>query len=188
MLDVKTLCLGVVCRLPASGYQIRKVFESGPMSHIVDASYGSIYPALRQLSEDGLIEEIDAPEGERADKRLFRITPAGEQALTDALLQPPGRDRVRSDFAFTLCFAQLLPRAYLARILDARIHMLQDFLARATSCCPAREPFAHEAERFVFGMGLAICRAELAYIQENRQALLSVALPDADELHAQAAE
>src|SRR3546814_15551348 len=54
-MDVKTLCLGVLSRGEASGYEIKKAFEEGPFSHIHHASFGSIYPALNALSAEGLV-------------------------------------------------------------------------------------------------------------------------------------
>src|SRR3546814_3071348 len=54
-MDAKTLCLGVLSRGAASGYEIKKAFEEGPFSHFHQASFGSIYPALNALSADGLV-------------------------------------------------------------------------------------------------------------------------------------
>ena len=53
-MDVKTLCLGVLCHGEATGYDIKKHFESA-FSHFFLAGYGSIYPALAELTERGLV-------------------------------------------------------------------------------------------------------------------------------------
>ena len=52
-MDAKTLCLGALSRGDASGYEIKKAFEEGPLSHIHEASFGAIYPALTRLDEQG---------------------------------------------------------------------------------------------------------------------------------------
>ena len=44
-MDVKTVCLGMLTDGPASGYDLKKQFES-TFSHFFAAGYGSIYPAL----------------------------------------------------------------------------------------------------------------------------------------------
>ena len=49
MLDVKTLCLGLLSRGEASGYDLKKDFES-LFRHFFPAGYGSIYPALAGLA------------------------------------------------------------------------------------------------------------------------------------------
>ena len=55
MMDVKTLCLGVLSRGDASGYEIKKQCEEGPFAHFYAAGFGSIYPALNALWSEGLI-------------------------------------------------------------------------------------------------------------------------------------
>ena len=52
-MNVKTLCLGVLSLGEASGYEIKKEIEEGLFSHFIDASFGSIYPALMQLNAEG---------------------------------------------------------------------------------------------------------------------------------------
>ena len=54
-MDVKTLCLGVLSRGAASGYEIKKQCEEGPFAHFYAAGFGSIYPALNSLLNDRLI-------------------------------------------------------------------------------------------------------------------------------------
>ena len=53
-MDAKTLCLGALQFGDASGYEIKKMFEDGLLGHLHEASFGSIYPALTRLEEDGL--------------------------------------------------------------------------------------------------------------------------------------
>ena len=53
-MDVKTICLGVLCTREATGYDIKKHFETA-FSHFFLAGFGSIYPALAELSDAGLV-------------------------------------------------------------------------------------------------------------------------------------
>ena len=52
-MNVKTLCLGYLSLHEATGYEIKKDVEDGLFSHFIEASYGSIYPALNQLANEG---------------------------------------------------------------------------------------------------------------------------------------
>ena len=54
-MNVRTLCLGILSVGEASGYEIKKEIEEGLFSHFIDASFGSIYPALTQLNAEGLV-------------------------------------------------------------------------------------------------------------------------------------
>jgi hypothetical protein len=53
-MDVKTLCLGVLTEGNKSGYEIKRCFEEA-FSHFFVAGFGSIYPALAELSRAGLV-------------------------------------------------------------------------------------------------------------------------------------
>src|SRR3546814_15083233 len=108
-MDAKTLCLGVLSRGAASGYEIKKAFEEGPFSHFHQASFGSIYPALNALSADGLVAVRAQAQQKRPAKKISSLTPKGRNALLAALMATPGPDAVRSDLLFLLSFAQHLP-------------------------------------------------------------------------------
>src|SRR3546814_15590312 len=110
-MDAKTLCLGVLSRGAASGYEIKKAFEEGPFSHFHQASFGSIYPALNALSADGLVAVRAQAQQKRPAKKIYSLTPKGRNALLAALMAPPGPDAVRSDLPFTLPFPHPLPPA-----------------------------------------------------------------------------
>jgi len=170
-MDVKTLCLGVLSRGDRSGYEIRKQFESGPFAHFQDAGYGSIYPALRKLTEDGHVVAVTHPQDGRPDKKVYRITPKGRQALFDAVNRPPGDDKLRSDFLFVLCFADLVAPADLDRMMVER-------MAHHQAVVDALEAQAADARRvsdgldFVRRYGCAMHRAALAFLEEHRHELL----------------
>lgn len=169
-MDVKTLCLGVLARGPATGYEIRKAFEEGPFSHFQEAGFGSIYPALRKLTEDGLVALEELEQDGRPDRKVYRILAKGRQALFDAVNAAPGEDRFRSDFCFILCFAELLGTRELDRLISDRIAMNRESLARmdAAEKCANMSP----GLRFVVGLGRAHHKAELAYLEEHQHELI----------------
>ena len=108
-MDAKTLCLGMLTRGEASGYEIRKAFEDGPFHHFFDVGYGSIYPALGRLDDAGLVSCRAEAQDKRPDKKVYSITPDGQQAFVEGLMEPPAADKLRSEFLFLLFFAGMLP-------------------------------------------------------------------------------
>jgi DNA-binding PadR family transcriptional regulator len=72
----------------AHGYQLVKRFTAqlGPFWH---PNIGQIYQLLRDLERQGLVVRHDEPRGTRA-RRLFRLTPRGERALSTWLARRPG--------------------------------------------------------------------------------------------------
>jgi PadR family transcriptional regulator, regulatory protein AphA len=171
-MDVRTLCLGVLSMGPASGYEIKKRLE-GPFRHFYDASFGSIYPALNRLEEAGLVEHTVEAQHNRPDKKIFRVTASGRLELMRELAEPPGEDRVRSEFLVTMMFADLLPARHVSELMDGRIALMRSVLEHLEAMdYPGLSP----GKRFVLGYGIAVTRAKLEYLEENRHLVESDAL------------
>ena len=153
-MDAKTLCLAVLSRGDASGYEIKKKLEEAPFSHFQDTGFGSIYPALGALSKDGLVTGRAMPQEKRPDKKVYSITPAGRTTLIEALQHPPGPDKFRSDFLFILFLADHASPEHLRRIIDDRTG------TRKRAPPRAREPLKKTALcrdfRITFGAGQSL--------------------------------
>ncbi len=169
-MDAKTLCLAVLLREPASGYEIKKTLEAAPFCHFQETGFGSIYPALTTLSNDGALDCSPLAQEKRPDKKVYSITAKGRQALVEALLVMPGPDRYRSDFLFILFLGDILPRSHLVQVVDQRISFYREQIARMAECDLAQNP---STQRFVHGFGLAIYQAAADYLIENRELLLA---------------
>ena len=77
--------LGLLARNGASGYALRKVFQTTPLAAYSD-SPGAIYPALRRLKERKLVAESAAVGGRR--RTTFRLTAAGRAWLRRWIARP----------------------------------------------------------------------------------------------------
>src|ERR1039458_7741592 len=81
--DIRTAALLLLAEEPRNGYQIMQELEERS-DGAWRPSPGSVYPALQQLEDEGLIrsEEIDG-------RKLFRLTDAGEAQLKDRAEDAP---------------------------------------------------------------------------------------------------
>jgi DNA-binding PadR family transcriptional regulator len=87
--------LGLIAEQPEiSGYDIMKLFDL-QMAHYWHALPGQIYPTLDEMLEIGLITSRDVVQSGRPNKRLFKITPAGERKLVSWLQSPPDEMRLK---------------------------------------------------------------------------------------------
>ena len=184
-MDTKILCLAVLSRGPASGYEIKKRLEPPPHALFQDTSFGSIYPALRRLAEEGAVSAEPLVEDRRPAKKIFSLTPLGRERLIAALGQPPQPDRLRSDFLFTLLYGDLLPPPLLLSIIDARIAALEGKLAWMADCAPS---ITSPSGAFLHGLGLAYYRSCLDYLRQNRPRLAAELQGPVQEPHDRAAE
>lgn len=181
-LDVKTLCLGVLTEGEASGYDIKKQFEQ-VFSYFYVASFGSIYPALTQLAQEGLVVCREESQPNRPDRKVYALTDAGRERLIKALQSTPPRHRIRSEFYALLHFAHLLPVKRVQELLDERIADVNRTIEEIESMqarfkdedCPL-EP----AQRFEIGLALHTLRAHRDFIQDNARALLREARAQAE--------
>ena len=170
-MDVKTVCLGMLTDGEASGYDLKKEFESS-FSHFFAAGYGSIYPALNSLARDGLVECRHIPQEGRPDRKVYKITAAGREHLLVALANPCPSHKVRSEFLATMCFSHLMSREQIETVLHNRVQEMADYLQLFEKF---ETDFAGEwppGARFVLGFGQTMMETMRTYIEEHRSMLL----------------
>ena len=169
-MDVKTVCLGMLNDGEASGYDLKKQFES-TFAHFFAAGYGSIYPALSSLAEAGLVDCREIAQDGKPDRKVYRITEDGQQHLRDALQNPAPSHKLRSEFLATMCFAHLMSTEQIETILTNRMEEIDRYMEmfREFECtCMDEWP---NGMRFVCGFGKAMMVAKKRYIEENRHLL-----------------
>ena len=171
-MDVRTVCLGVLTLGDASGYEIRKMFEDGPFQYFTDAGFGSIYPALKKLHDEGHVTVREEAQEGRPDKKVYSITPAGRDVFAAAIGKAPGADKFRSDFLLTLFFEHFLPPALVARAVDERIAWYREKLEHL-ECCDRSGWGA--GPTFVNRFGQAVYGAAVTFLEENRDELVESA-------------
>ncbi len=171
-MDVKTVCLGMLTEGAASGYDLKKQFESS-FAHFFAAGYGSIYPALSSLAEQGLVDCEEIPQDGKPDRKLYRITPEGRQYLQRALRNTTPCHKVRSEFLAMMCFVHLMEPADVEAVLDNRlddIERIKGLFRDIESDC------SHDWSKgmqFVLGFGKTVTAAIEQYINDNRDLLVS---------------
>jgi PadR family transcriptional regulator, regulatory protein AphA len=156
-MDVRTICLGILTRGEATGYEIKKLVEDGGYQHFAEASFGSIYPALSQLTQDGLVQVRAEVQDKRPDRKVYSITPAGRSEFLASLLKPMAEDRHRSPFMFAMLFSHLLPPERVTALLDGYIHQNEQKLAQLTATPDAAPTDSRRTVRCGFRAG-CLCR------------------------------
>jgi DNA-binding PadR family transcriptional regulator len=137
---ITPIVLGMLAFRPRSGYDIKAVVDRSTRFFWA-ASYGQIYPELRRLEEEGLIEGEDAPSGGRP-RRVYSITPAGLEALLEWLRGPTVTIELRDESLLRLFFADSLPKEQALGLLEARKRGHEEFLEtlRAIDARPGQDP------------------------------------------------
>ncbi|GAB6054376.1 hypothetical protein JCM17960_31960 [Magnetospira thiophila] len=167
------VCLGVLTLGEASGYEIRKQFEDGPFAYFHEVSLGSIYPALSRLNADGLVSCVQMAQDGRPDKKVYAITEAGRAHFKAALNRSPARDSFRSEASFMLFFSDLLSPAQRVQVYDFYLGLHQSHINEMLSeDCGQSLKDQPRGRQFVHGLGLAVYRAIVDYMESQRDVLL----------------
>jgi len=166
-MDVKTVCLGMLTDGAASGYDLKKQFESS-FAHFFAAGYGSIYPALSSLADKGLVSCEQVPQEGKPDRKVYEITDDGKAFLLKALENPAPSHKLRSEFLATMCFAHLMPNEHVQTVLNTRIEECECFtkmISYLQTNCMDDWP---RGMNFVAGFGQAMIDAMKKYVEETR--------------------
>lgn len=79
---------------PLSGYDLQKQFSQS-VGHVWHAPDSQIYPELRKMENEGLIEGEEQTRGERGTRRVYHVTDAGDAAYLEWMRTPLDYQRVR---------------------------------------------------------------------------------------------
>ena len=118
----EAVALGVLAEGERSGYDLLKRVESS-VGHIWSPAKSQLYAVLPRLVESGLARRRMVRQTSRPDKQLYRLTPAGKQAVRAWLEHASPRSF--DELMLKVFFAKLVPRAGLpddVRTVGERVH------------------------------------------------------------------
>ncbi|MGD8265297.1 MAG: PadR family transcriptional regulator [Chromatiales bacterium] len=168
-MQLKTLCLGLLEMGDATGYDIKQLFERS-LNHFHAASYGSIYPALKQLEKEGHVKSRLETGGHHPGKRLFSLTEQGHAHFIESLTGTEPDESIRSEFLVLMFFSHLLETTDLEQKLDrmeARYNNKLDILESLLDQ-------QHTAGiRFTIEFGISVMTVKRDFIRKHREHLLS---------------
>jgi DNA-binding PadR family transcriptional regulator len=123
----RLLVLGVVRMYGrAHGYQVRRELLGWSADKWANVQPGSIYHALKKMTAEDLLEQVDVEPGAGPDRVAYRLTAEGEQeyqvllskALSDPELNHP-------DLSAAISLMTTLPRARVINLLRHRLVHLE---------------------------------------------------------------
>lgn len=79
-MSLRHAILGVLSAEAMTGYDLVRYIDDS-VGYVWSASQSQVYPELRRMEAEGLIQATVAPRGQRAEKRLYSLTAAGDAEL-----------------------------------------------------------------------------------------------------------
>ncbi|MEL6948062.1 MAG: PadR family transcriptional regulator [Pseudomonadota bacterium] len=167
-MNVRTLCLAVLNCSESTGYEIRKLVSEGHFSHFVDASYGSIYPALAKMEGDGLVTAREEFQPGKPPRKVYSITDQGREAFLEALSRPAQKDIYKSEFLLLAMCAEMMQPEHVSRAIDMQLDYLAKEIAQITE---EAEHVDLAGAEWVAGYGRFVLEQSRDYLSKNRAAL-----------------
>ena len=174
-MNVRTICLSILYDGEATGYEIRKLSVEGEYSYFIDASFGSIYPALAKLEADRLVTARTEQQEGKPAKKIYAITEAGRREFISSLFDKLGEDEFRSEFLLFVRFVSELPQSLVQVRLTERLVSLD---AAIDEMDQLSTEHTQPADAWVLEYGRTCLRAARNYIHTHQGDLLALARPD----------
>lgn len=172
-MNVKTLCLSILYEGEATGYEIRRLCVEGECSYFIEASFGSIYPALAKLEEEALVTSRTEQQRGKPAKKVYCITDAGRAAFADALAEPLGEDMFRSPFLLFARYAHILPRDLVETRANEFLQNLIDGHGKLEEAFGQRSSTA--TDTWVINYGRAIMEVAERHMRSHMHELITLA-------------
>lgn len=171
--------LGLLTIEPMSGYDLGRMVRAS-IGHIWSESYGQIYPNLKRLAAQGLVDCKTEKHKGRPDRRIYSITPKGREQLAEWLSVPPQPEIPRNEMLLKLFFGAQAPISVLIanveRMIEehrALLHQFQRVEHEEIDKNPQypAAPYWKMAARF----GQIEMQAHLKWAEETLRALRKIA-------------
>lgn len=145
-MSLRNALLGFLNYGPMTGYELKKVFDA-TIAHFWSAELSQIYPTLKRLEGEGLVDMEVQVQDDRPNRKVYSITEDGRRELIDWLATPPDVDAVRDPMLINVFFGASLPKEELIAVLRSRAGDLRHMLAE-------HQPAAQHSEQLAAAVGL----------------------------------
>ncbi len=165
-MSVRFAILGLLAQKPRHGYELRAAFEAvvgGDANWEVKPA--QIYTTLERLEEARLVERSsDLGEGDEPSRRVYAVTKAGHEALSEWFNQGVTPDHQRDEFFVKLMIALVSREGKLDRIIQTqRAHLFQDLHA-ATNLRDSYNPRTEMAQILLMDKAVMHLEADLRWL------------------------
>jgi DNA-binding PadR family transcriptional regulator len=123
--SLKHALLGFLNYGPHTGYELKKVFDIS-VAHFWNAELSQIYPTLKSLESEGLVEMDVDVQANRPNRKVYSITDDGRRELIEWLATPAEAEQVREPLLIKLFFSSSLSRRDLLAVLHKKAFDLQE--------------------------------------------------------------
>jgi PadR family transcriptional regulator AphA len=189
--SLKHALLGFLNYSPMTGYELKKFFDAS-VAHFWNAELSQIYPTLKGLESEGLVEMNVEAQEDRPNRKVYSLTDDGREELVTWLGQPAEPNQIREPILIKVFFAAAISKDEIVSVLEKRIADLKEAIQQLDLSCrfsaQAATALHLPVEGFFWGLtpelGIKVCEAEMEWAHETIEKIGTVDLPSPKDDHA----
>ena len=163
-MPVRHTLLGLLSQQPRHGYELVQAFQSVAGGRDVwEIKPAQVYMTLARLMEGGSIQEETGPV-DQGDKRVYAITPQGEQELAQWLATPVPSTHQRDEFFLKLMLAIALESISPRQVIYTQRASLYQELHDLTTHRMALDPHVDLARILLLDQAVMHVEADLRWL------------------------
>ncbi|HZP57614.1 MAG TPA: PadR family transcriptional regulator [Dehalococcoidia bacterium] len=136
-MSLKHALLGLLTYEPMTGYELKQFFDSS-VQHFWNAELSQIYPTLKALEEQGLVDKRLEVQENRPNRKIYAITDRGREELTRWMRDTAPPADLRDPFMIKVFFGTEIPAEDMLIILRRQMDEQQKMLAFAETVLRGR--------------------------------------------------
>lgn len=172
-MTLENAILGFLEREPMTGYDLKTRCFDAAAGHVWTADQAQVYRTLERLSDRGLVRSKVVPQRGRPDRRIYRITDKGRQALLAWLRRPQSAVSVRDPFLMRVFLSADLSDDEITELLararedyQSRLEALRIDSAAPVPSCAAADARGAELYRMTLGAAMSATRGVIDWIDD----------------------
>lgn len=165
-MNIQDVILGFLYDEPMTGYDIKQKMENS-VSYFFDASFGAIYPALRKMEKEGLVDKQVIPQEGKPNKNLFVITESGKKQFQHYLESPINPTITRSDILIRVFFGRFTTKENIKQWLEEEREKSQAMYDNLTRIADLFGADMEHHKRFTLEFGIRQAEMILGLIDEE---------------------
>lgn len=168
MTNTELTIMGLIAEAPCYGYQIEQLINKNGFREWMEVGFSSIYIILNRLEKAGWLTSEKHAKGARPARKVYSLTPDGQQVLQAALRERLVAPRpLTNDTDLALSYLALLPKADQVEGLEKFRAMLDEKIRRLQSRLEEHQSGEDSPvyTTLLDRRSLVLARAELAWVQ-----------------------
>jgi DNA-binding PadR family transcriptional regulator len=176
---LRYIILGLLGARPMSGYDIKQAFDRALASYW-NAGHSQIYTSLKSLSDAELVRSEVIEQKSRPNRKVYRLTPAGEAELERWLQEDVPERFSKDDFLTKLFFCgETSDEVALKHLLEHRDSLLKqlehmEWARQQYATRPTRRPRLLEYQMLVREYKEAVLKAGLEVTEKAIARLIAI--------------